>query len=421
MKTRDILIVILLASLGVSGVFWLRANFEQETDKVRVGFRGEAQRNPWLAAERLLARMNLPASDLREYDGLRKLQPDSVLVLPQGRQTLSESLRAGIVDWVQSGGFLVIEAERPSIRDPLIDAFGVMRVEDKDNSKTDEHRQRAGGISRNNGEFRNNDEYKANANHIDSDSLDLTVLKLPGSALTSLVWMEADFSLVSERAWFRAGTDYSANILMLREGDGNVVVVTDLDFATNGEIADLDHAQFVVELAHFAQRSGPVIFFINPGQPSLMQWLLTHAWAPASAAALAVLLWLWKSIPRFGPVAPDPERARRRLLDHLRASGRFLWARGQGGRLLEVSREACLRKLSRTLPDFETATESTQASRLIRMFGISSEQAQQILSPQAPGKMLHFMHTIQLYQTIHARLALHQAQTSRLQTSRRTT
>jgi len=342
MSTRDILIVILIASLGVTGVVWLRANFDRETNKVMVGFRGEAQRNPWLAAERLLARMNLPASDLREYDGLRKLQPDSVLVLPQGRQTLSESLRAGIVDWVQSGGFLVIEAEHPSIRDSLIDEFGVKRVEDADNSKANEHRQGASGISRNNGEL------DVNANHIDRDSLDLTVVKLPGSVLTSLVWMEADFSLVSERAWFRAGTDYSANILMLREGDGNVVVVNDLDFATTGEIAELDHAQFVVELARFAQRSGPVIFFINPGQPSLMKWLRTHAWAPISAAALAVLLWLWKSIPRFGPVAPDPERARRRLLDHLRASGRFLWARGQGGRLLDSAYQA--NRLSKSCP-----------------------------------------------------------------------
>lgn len=410
MSARDILIVILIASLGVTGALWFRANFEQETKKVMVGFRGEARRNPWLAAERLLDRMHLPASDLREYDGLRKLEPNSVLVLPQGRQTLSESLRARIVEWVQRGGFLVVEAEHPSIRDPLIEAFGVKRVEDAHNREADGHHKRAGGISRNNGEF------DVKANHIDRDSLDLTLVRLPGSALTSLVWMEADFSLVSERAWFRAGTDYSANILMLREGDGNVVVVNDLDFATTGEITELDHAQFVVELARFAQRSGPVIFFINPGQPSLMKWLRTHAWAPISAAALAVLLWLWKNIPRFGPVAPDPERARRRLLDHLRASGRFLWATGQGGRLLEVSREACLRKISRALPDFETATVSTQASRLIRMFGISSEQAQQILSPQAPGKMLHFMHTIHLYQTIHARLALHQAQTRRRKT-----
>ena len=61
MKTRDILIVILIASLGITGVVWLRANFDQETNKVMVGFRGEARRNPWLAAERLLDRMQLPA------------------------------------------------------------------------------------------------------------------------------------------------------------------------------------------------------------------------------------------------------------------------------------------------------------------------------------------------------------------------
>jgi hypothetical protein len=409
---REILVLILIASLGVTAVVWFRANFEPETKKVKVGFRGEARRNPWLAAEHLLDRMHHPASDVREYDRLRKLQPDSILVLPQGRQTLSKSLRAHIVDWVKSGGFLIVEAEYPTIADPLIEEFGVKRVEDAHNREADQHHHGAGGSLRKNGEI------DVNANDINRDSLDLTVVKFPGSALTSLVWMEADFSLVSERAWFRAGTDYSANLIMLSEGDGIVAVLNDLDFATNREIADLDHAQFVVELARFARRSGPVIFFNNPGRPSLLKWLRAHAWAPISAAALALLLWLWKSIPRFGPVAPDPERARRRLLDHLRASGRFLWSRGQGGRLLEVSREACLRKISRALPDFETAAASTQASRLMRMFGISSEQVQQILSPQAPGKMLHFMQTIHLYQSIHARLALHQAQSSKLQSSR---
>jgi len=368
-----------------------------------------------LAAERLLDRMQLPASELREYDGLRRLEPNAVLVLPQGRQTIPAPLRTRIVDWVRSGGFLVVEAEFPAIADPLLDEFGVKRVEDVYKHGAKDHHRRAGGVSPKTGKSDHD------ADHIDKDSLNLTVVKLPGSALTSLVWMEADFSLVAEHAWFRAGTEYSANMVMLNEGDGTVAVLNDLDFATNRSIAELDHAQFVVELTRLAHRSGPVIFFNNPGQPSLMKWLRTYAWAPLSAAALALLLWLWKSIPRSGPVAPDPERARRRLLDHLRASGRFLWARGKGARLLEVSREACLRQLSRALPDFETASASQQASRLMRMFGISNEQVQQILTPQAPGKMLHFMHTIHLYQSIHARLAQHQAQSSRLQSNRRKT
>jgi hypothetical protein len=393
----------------VTGVIWFRANFEPVSDEVMVGFRGEARRNPWLAAERLLERMGHPATELREFDGLRGLASDAILVLPQGRQTIPEPLRAGIVDWVRNGGFLVVEAEYPGIADPMINEFGVKRAENMRDGPED---RRAGAGS----DSHTDDNFGRNGDGIDTDSLSLTVLKLPGSSLTSTVWMEAGFSLVSENAWFRAGTDYAANLLLLREGDGMVTVVNDLDFAMNNDIANLDHAQAVVELARFAQRSGPVIFFNNPGQPSLMTWLREHAWAPISAAALALCIWLWKSIPRFGPITPDGDRARRRLLDHLRASGRFLWTRGQGERLLEVSREACLRQISRALPDFETATESTQASRLIRMFDISDEQAQKILSPQAPGKMLHFMHTIRLYQTIHARLALRQAQTNRRKT-----
>ena len=410
MSTREILIAILIASLGITGTAWFLANFEQVTEKVMVGFRGEARRNPWLAAERLLDSMSLPASELREFDGLRALHPNTVLVLPEGRQTISDSLRKHVVDWVRNGGFVVIEAEHPTIADPLIDAFGVERVEGPGDDETSELKNQAQDLETRAGDL------GQETLDLDENPLDLTVVNFPASTLTSLVWMEARFSLISERAWFRAGTEHTANMLLLREGDGIVVVVNDLDFATNSEIGDLDHAQFVVELARFAQRAGPVIFFNNPGQPSLLKWLRTYAWAPLSAAALTLLLWLWKIVPRFGPVAPDPERARRRLLDHLRASGRFLWAKGRGGRLLEVSREACLRKISRALPDFETATASTKASQLIRMFGITSEQVQQILSPQTPGKMLHFMHTIHLYQTIHARLALHQAQTKRRKT-----
>ena len=410
MSTREILIAILIVSLGVTGTTWFLANFEQVSDKVKIGFRGEARRNPWLAAQRLLDRMGLPASELREFDGLRKLQPDTVLVLPQGRQTISGPLRHHIVDWVRNGGFLVIEAEYPSIPDPLSDVFGIARNKDVRDDETRDIRRKKQDLDHNAADF------DQETDSLEENSLALTVVKFPGSALTSLVWMQALFSLDSERALFRTGTEHAANMLLLREGEGMVAVVSDFDFATNSEIGKLDHARFVVELARFAQRSGPVIFFNNPGRPSLMKWLRTHAWAPLSAASLTLILWLWKIVPRFGPVAPDPERARRRLLDHLRASGRFLWARGRGGHLLEVSREACLRKISRALPDFDNATTSAQAAQLMRMFGISSGQVQQILSPQTPGKMLHFMHTIHLYQTIHARLALHQAQTNRRKT-----
>lgn len=406
MSTREILIAILIVSLGMTGTAWFLANFEQVTEKVMVGFRGEARRNPWLAAQRLLDRMNLPASEMREFDGLRNLAPDSILVLPQGRLTISAPIREHIVSWVRNGGFLVIEAENPSIADPFIDEFGVERVAAVDDDVTDDFAPDDEEI------IYDSQDVDQDADYGDENPLDLTLVQLPGSPQTSLVWMAARFSLRAERAWFSAGTEYASNMLLLREGDGMVAVVNDLDFATNGEIGDLNHAQFVVELARFAQASGPVIFFNNPGRPSLMKWLKVNAWAPLYAAALALLLWLWQVVPRFGPVAPDPERARRRLLDHLRASGRFLWARGQAGRLLDVSREACLRQISRALPDFETATASTQASQLKRMFGISAEQVQQILVPQTPGKMLHFMHTIHLYQTIHARLALKQTQSN---------
>jgi hypothetical protein len=332
MSTREVIIAVLIVSLGATGTAWFLANFEQVTEKVRVGFRGEARRNPWLAAQRLLERMDLPASELREFEPLRNLAPDAVLVLPARRQTISEPIRQRLMNWVRSGGVLIVEAEYPSVADPLVSGLGVERVKNAGDQSNDatEYKTRNTGNER--------EESGRTAFDIYENSPELTVVQFPGSTLSSLLWMEARFSLVSEHAWFRAGTEHASSILLLREGNGVVAVLNDLDFATNSEIGDLDHAQFIVELARFAQKSGPVIFFNNPGQPSLMKWLRTHAWAPILAAILALLLWLWKVVPRSGPVAPDPGRERRRLLDHLRASGRVVWAKGQGARLLEASR-----------------------------------------------------------------------------------
>jgi hypothetical protein len=103
-------------------------------------------------------------------------------------------------------------------------------------------------------------------------------------------------------------------------------------------------------------------------------------------------------------VRPDPSPARRRLLDHLRASGRFYWAQGMKGRLVAAARDAALRRIARVQPDFAQASQAERTALVAALAQIPPEDAQRFLSAGAslPGaEFIRLMHTAQ---RIHASL-----------------
>jgi hypothetical protein len=79
-------------------------------------------------------------------------------------------------------------------------------------------------------------------------------------------------------------------------------------------------------------------------------------------------------------VAPDALPARRRLLDHLRASGRYYWAKGLRAELVLAARDSALRRLTRAQPDFANAPDAEKAARLAALAGISREEAGRFLA-----------------------------------------
>jgi len=130
--------------------------------------------------------------------------------------------------------------------------------------------------------------------------------------------------------------------------------------------------------------------------------LVSDAGGIAGAALLA--LWLWRIAPRFGPVAPDAPPARRRLLDHLRASGRYYWALDLRERLLIAARDAALRRVLRAQPEFAAARPQERAARLAALAGVSVEEAQRLLDAGGAIRGAAFIQVIQTAQRVHAAL-----------------
>ena len=375
MSSRQVVILIAALGLLAAAAAWFLANFERTTVSVRSGYRAEALRNPWLAAERLLQRMGAKASTVRVVAELQKLPAAGTLVLPAQRYTLTRDARQALLDWVDSGGYLIVQAEPDNQPDPLLDALLVKRFDVR------------------------NPHGHGNA-HTPAE------ITLPGSESAVQVDLSPRLRLEADDAVFQFDDGSGNSIVLLERGVGLVLVLNELDFASNRDIGEHQHAQFVWEMVNMVPGDRAVYFFNVPARLSLWAWLKEHAWAPLAGAAALLAIWLWHAAPRFGPIAPDPTRSRRRLLDHLRASGRYLWSNGGAQRMLDAARDACLRRIGRAHPDFLALPDADRAQRLAEILGWPEERARQLLVPPNAAKMVDFLQAIHLYHAVQEQLAL---------------
>lgn len=367
--------VLLIAAGVVAAVAlaWFATRIERVPETEQVGYTGEARRNPYLAALRLARRMGLAANELKGAPDLNRLPAVAVLLLPNRRQALTPTQRTGLMNWVQGGGHLVLEAEAAVVSDPFTDAFGVRRA----------------GTERESGK-RGPVRLSPTAPPVELSGIALgtrTRLIAPGTGVRALV----------ETGW-------GLQLVQVEHGRGLVTVVADLAFAENRLIGVADHAEFLWQLARSLPTSREFLVFNRIERLSLWQWLTEHALAVLVSGAALLVLWLWRIGPRFGPVAADLPPARRRLLDHLRASGRFHWNNRGRDRLAEAAREACLARLARAHPGFASLPPGERAARLATYAGITEAEAARLIAPGTVGRGAEFIALMRALQQVHARL-----------------
>jgi hypothetical protein len=355
-------IAVLIALLAT----FVITQYEEVSESEAVPPSAEARRDRFLLATRLFERLDIATDRVGTLDSAEALPADAMLVVPAQRGVISRTGIERLMRFVEDGGHLVVESERHGLDDPVYDAFGIARVEyDWDDDGPWDM-----------GEYDAADkqaEYPADwvgvvAIRVDSGAPALRVLMRGGEALTATtkpLWKASD----------RGGVRALAVVV----GRGRVTAVNDIGFATNFDLARADNAEFLSTLA----RSGGStrVLFYRGHTETLGQWLVRNAWAVLLALAALIVLWLWRVMPRFGPLLPDPEPVRRRLLDHLSASGRFFWSRGQRNRLVVAACRHAQAALLRRHPHLRGALDAEQAAFIARRFGIAPATAQRIIEP----------------------------------------
>lgn len=304
MNMQRLLIGLFTILVVMAGTFWFLNTFELKETEEYVGFRGEAKTNSLFAAHLFLKRMGIPAERKNTLATLP--DTDTVLLVDTQRYTLSRQKIDEILSWVEQGGHLITRARVPAERsieetlppkdDPLQTLLGV-----------------------------------TTGKHIIPEEDDLP-LKAELSGMPHALEVDPEFFYALEtstegQAYPQKYTD-AAWLLEKNWGEGRVTLVANLDFIENPALNSYDHAEFLWHMVHSLHDTPKAIWMIHQDDmPPLWMLIWEHAWALILTLTCLIPLTILALSPRFGPRIPTPQPERRRILEHIHASGLFMWQR----------------------------------------------------------------------------------------------
>jgi uncharacterized protein DUF4350 len=364
------LVAVLAVIVAAVFAVWCYFNFGYVTEREYVGYQGEARRNHLLAAMRLFEHMGVPSREASRVAELDALPAGATLILTSLRSAMTARQVPPLLEWVAAGGHLIVDAEYHHAPDPLLDALKVGRRELR---LTPPARPSEVALP-----------------HAPRP------LKVDFGHRQHLIDLEG-------RANFTVDERWSILLLQFTIGQGRVTVLNGMRYMSNRAIGEHDHAEFAWQLVRFNPATSAVVVVARLEQRSLAKWLAEHGWQALAAGTLLLVLWLWHIVPRFGPLEPDRPPARRRLLDHLRASGLFHWSRGGTPLLLDAAREACLRKISRTHPGLLELPPADRSRQFAALTGLPAHDIELALGGTA-AEPHQFTTAVRVLQTLEERL-----------------
>ena len=363
-------IAVALALAGCSG----------EEVEIETGYRGKARRDPFLAAERFLQENDFDVSMHTWIGGS----------LPAGGTLIATSQSFGnrgttdmVLDWVSGGGNLLLMLEggetfrtewdtrtseakkrtQPE-RDELLEKLGIEKVA-------------AGTV-------------KADVRIAGTK----TAVEVPAH----FTWKDGH---EPARMEFSAANGNSIGLASFHRGAGRIAVAAHAEPFRNRHLGDADNAWLLLRLVGHPSESE--VWFLNGVRVSFFGMLWEHGWMALTAAAALLAVWLWKSLPRFGPLRAPEETGTRDFAGHLSLTGAFLWRHRQREQLITPVREtvircAARRGLLRTDPEFpEKLAAFAQMDALRVRAALMSEN---ITDPR------HFLRAIQDLRQLHEKVSI---------------
>jgi hypothetical protein len=443
----------LLIALGsvaaLAGCVWLWYAVMERSPNAAIHISPLAIDNPMLAAGTLLQQHGYKVEVEKRLSGagLARL-PGGMLILADNGGQIDPVQAAQLLDWVRRGNTLLLQPKwvplqhggdgqanrlNPRARlapltepDPLGARYGVglsyrnkLRAncdtvngaaaalppeDDEDNEDDGDEAQRPDGAGGNGREQDLPAETRDGSGAVPvapKELRQLTCVTLPGAAypLSLDTGTEVLQTLRAGRQPLWSDID-AMSVRVYAEGRGHVAMVSD-NYFNNQRLPRFDHAELLLGLARLNQRGRNVMMVLHADAAPWYAVLWRAAWMPLTALALLLALLLWRAALRFGPMLPEPATERRSLIEHIEASGNWLW-RAKGGRdvLLAAARQETLALLRRRAPELHPLGEDEKAARLARLCNTQLIDMRSALHGPAASQPAAFTRQIQLLQQV---------------------
>lgn len=334
------------------------------------GYEGLARINPYLAAERLLDHYGFTTES---KPGWPVLDRDLSMVVVPASVLEVQGYVSQIETWMQGGGHLVICLEGGESY--LNDHRDLFRWGSADVPAPVEDLLGRYAI-----EFREKDAEESDSDvdgEIDEDKLKTEVVSIGAD---EFIARNRGRQVVSTRG------DESSVIASQRADDGRLTVLADARILRNRYIGDDQHADILVALAELSP-GGKLVSFVRGAGLSFWTLLWKEGWAIVTALIVTVIFWLWKNLPRFGPL-DSRDRAADSLdyQHHVRALGDYFWRLDQARGLMEPLRNELLDKVRRR---YSTNQSDEVCALLAVRAEISEERVQRALGMLKPYSDKH--------------------------------
>ncbi|MEO8309665.1 MAG: DUF4350 domain-containing protein [Caldimonas sp.] len=402
----------LLTALIAGLVAWFMNSVEWVEADVSTPPRGEAARDRFYVAKQLARQLGATVTTVRNFERLPP--PGATLVIGSHRWNMFPGREAGLRRWIDAGGHLVVlqsawsaEGETPR----WVPMRSARLRPDSPGSAASAAAARAAAASA----------AAAAAAAAGTPAEALAALRAKAAPRCNDVvepaWVDHPFGVA--RGYRVCGLpiralDAGAPTWLLRGSDGPVVARVGYgrgDITANAIEGSFDNRILVrndgaLAFAAMLQlRAGDVVwFFDEESRARFLSLLWDEGAAPLLLAACAVLLLLWRSGTRFGPLLADAARARRSVGEQVRRTAAFI-AAGGGAALHRASVRALEEEARRSIAGYTALLGARErAEAIARTTRDDAATLAAAMSPPARSDRHHLAAAIARLE--HARRAL---------------
>ena len=344
-------------------VAWIARNtyWEEYEDQ---GFpQGEALTNPFYAAQHLAELLG--ARTQARHDVVRLPPLDAVMVVGDWNWNLIPERRARLEKWVHDGGRLLVSSNL--LADEMFDTWTGVRQKYTSGEP---------------GQFKQC--------RRSTDCPRPKVMPQPAQGSTTgrtfnICHLTGMTYLATTRAtsWRLHDNSGHAQVVRVPIGRGSVTIVNTVPFTYQTLLCD-DNPRFFVAATQL--RKGIQLDFLSEdGNASLLSLTWRYGSPAIVLTGLLIVLWLWRSGARFGPLVARAESARRSLAEQIRGTGQFTLRCGGGRALYAASLRALNEAAARRVPRYAQLPAEERIAILAPLTGFGPGELSAALATGARG------------------------------------